>query len=159
MRIACPECNAAYDVPGANLAPGRGVRCIRCSAVWVPVANTDATPLIQPQPEPAPRPTPATVEATAAAPPPEPPPAEPPPPECPTSSPPSPATARVLVMKAHVQRRAVPALAGLPVLIGWLVTVLVLAELAYIVVAYPGPIIRAWPPAERAYAWFGAVRP
>ena len=46
MRISCPECNAAYDVPATQLAPGRPARCARCGAVWAPVAREDARPPI-----------------------------------------------------------------------------------------------------------------
>ena len=44
MRIACPECSAAYDVPAERVPPGKGVRCARCGGVWTPVALEDAVP-------------------------------------------------------------------------------------------------------------------
>lgn len=47
MRIECPNCAAAYDVPESMLSPGRQVRCARCGQGWAPVAA--------PPPEPAPR--------------------------------------------------------------------------------------------------------
>ncbi|PHK95826.1 hypothetical protein CR162_05625 [Pseudoroseomonas rhizosphaerae] len=37
MRLECPACAAAYDVPDSLLAPGRAVRCVRCAQSWVPV--------------------------------------------------------------------------------------------------------------------------
>ena len=37
MRIECPTCQAAYEVPEAKLA-GRKLRCSQCSTEWVPLA-------------------------------------------------------------------------------------------------------------------------
>ena len=154
MRIACPTCNAAYDVPPAQLAPGRSVRCARCTETWVPVETADATPMIVPLPE-APRlppREPASPVATAPepriteVPPPTPAPASPPP----STDEPEPTLAEPSVPPAPRLRRRAPHVA-----IGWLITVLVLAELAYVVKAYPTPIMQAWPAARRAYALFG----
>ncbi|MFZ6761838.1 zinc-ribbon domain-containing protein [Pseudoroseomonas sp. WGS1072] len=47
MRIECPHCAAAYDVPDSALSPGREVRCARCAHDWAPVPA--------PPPPPAPR--------------------------------------------------------------------------------------------------------
>ncbi|MFC7608495.1 MJ0042-type zinc finger domain-containing protein [Teichococcus aestuarii] len=45
MRLECPACAAAYDVPDALLAPGRAVRCVRCAQSWVPLpARLEAPP-------------------------------------------------------------------------------------------------------------------
>ncbi len=38
MRIVCPSCQAAYDVPAPVLAAGRTLRCTRCSADFTPAA-------------------------------------------------------------------------------------------------------------------------
>ena len=35
MRIACPSCDAEYDVPVSRLKPGKMVRCARCGGEWV----------------------------------------------------------------------------------------------------------------------------
>jgi predicted Zn finger-like uncharacterized protein len=37
MRIACPSCSAAYEVPLERLRPARKVRCSQCGGEWVPV--------------------------------------------------------------------------------------------------------------------------
>lgn len=60
MKIVCPACAAAYEVPMTLLKPGKAVRCARCAGEWVP-------------PPPAPeKPMEATPEEIpAAAPPPE----------------------------------------------------------------------------------------
>lgn len=34
MRLVCPHCDAAYDVPPALLAGRRAVRCARCGREW-----------------------------------------------------------------------------------------------------------------------------
>jgi predicted Zn finger-like uncharacterized protein len=36
MRIVCPACSAAYEVPDALLGTGRPVRCARCRQEWMP---------------------------------------------------------------------------------------------------------------------------
>ena len=36
MRIVCPGCAAAYEVPDRLLAADRPVRCVRCGHGWVP---------------------------------------------------------------------------------------------------------------------------
>ncbi|WP_159995782.1 zinc-ribbon domain-containing protein [Roseomonas sp. 18066] len=46
MRIECPDCAAAYDVPEALVAPGREVRCVRCAHGWVPRAAPDTADLL-----------------------------------------------------------------------------------------------------------------
>ena len=37
MRIACPRCDATYEVPASRLTPGKQVRCTRCDNTWLPV--------------------------------------------------------------------------------------------------------------------------
>lgn len=45
MRIVCPACDAAYDVPDAMLAGGpRVVRCAKCGREWTPSAIPGAAP-------------------------------------------------------------------------------------------------------------------
>ncbi len=44
MRIDCPSCAAAYEVPDSLLAAGRTVRCARCGKDWVPVAEKPVEP-------------------------------------------------------------------------------------------------------------------
>jgi predicted Zn finger-like uncharacterized protein len=46
MRIACPSCDAKYEVPEARLTPRKAVRCARCGGEWIAVAEE------APQPEP-----------------------------------------------------------------------------------------------------------
>ena len=44
MRIVCPACAAAYEVPDSRLAPGRIVRCVKCGEQWAPVAAAEVLP-------------------------------------------------------------------------------------------------------------------
>jgi predicted Zn finger-like uncharacterized protein len=74
MRIACPTCQAAYEVPDTLLrppAPGaaaRKVKCARCGNAWAPeVPEAAPAPMALPAPVPSPGPQ-------AALPPPDPPP-------------------------------------------------------------------------------------
>lgn len=48
MRIECPGCEAAYEVPDAQIRPGRSVRCVRCDRQWQPAGELPET-LPQPQ--------------------------------------------------------------------------------------------------------------
>ena len=50
MRIVCPSCQAAYDVPDSLVLPGRIVRCARCSTEWVAL-TVEAPEQDEPEPE------------------------------------------------------------------------------------------------------------
>jgi predicted Zn finger-like uncharacterized protein len=51
MRIVCPSCTAAYDVPGSLLISHKAVRCARCSEEWLP-AGLDPVPPFAAAPRP-----------------------------------------------------------------------------------------------------------
>ncbi|MCI0754489.1 zinc-ribbon domain-containing protein [Teichococcus vastitatis] len=53
MRIQCPDCAAAYEVPDTMLVPGRAVRCTRCGTRWQPMAAAGpaASPAAEPPPD------------------------------------------------------------------------------------------------------------
>ncbi len=69
MKIVCPACDAAYDVPAAVLAAPRKMRCARCGHDWVPSAEVpDSPPAMAEAPSAESPPLPAS----APAPPPEP---------------------------------------------------------------------------------------
>jgi predicted Zn finger-like uncharacterized protein len=38
MRVTCPTCQAAYEVPDEKLAAGKRLRCARCGKEWHPPA-------------------------------------------------------------------------------------------------------------------------
>ncbi len=155
MRIVCPSCQAAYEVPDAILAAGpKLVRCARCGTEWTPpplaapIAPEGAVP--EPAaPEPAAR---AAAEPEAGPPPAR---AEPrlssfrqrPPPVAdlpPTGAadhgvPPEPA-------------RPPPLYAAI---LGWVLSVALLAGLGWAAVTWRVSVMAAWPPSERVYTAVG----
>lgn len=154
MRIACPSCEAAYDVPPDRLLPGRSVRCAKCGKVWEPVAREDATPPVPfKEAAPADAPQAPVPEALPDAPVPAPaPPAAPDPvaPEVPES-----AAVPTLMPAGPVQasRRG----SGVIVL-AWVASFALLGAAGYMAVTYRAALMQAWPPSIRAYAVLGLVR-
>lgn len=144
MRITCPACSAAYDVPDARLAPGRNVRCARCGTDWSPVtepppAAPQARDSVPPSPPvPLPEPAPPMQAAPAAAP------RVDLTPSAPPLFPRSPLPA--LDLKS---RQAVAA--------GWAASLLLLAVLAWSAIAWRANVVRAWPPSERLYVAVGLL--
>lgn len=128
MRIVCPSCDVAYDVPDAALTARPLMRCARCAHEFkLPAPPGFVEP---PQaPPPAPRETPPFD--------PDPDPLDAPPPK-PAHQRPEPATAdRRLVLGAWAASFAVILLAmGLGV-------------------SYRRPVMHAWPASIRLYAVFG----
>lgn len=173
MRIACPDCNAAYDVPPAQLAPGRLTRCARCGAVWAPVATEDASPpipaeVIEPRPPTIPTPEPPPLPRGPL---PEPVPEPAPEPAAVPSLlpdhgqivPPLPGEPRFDDAPDPVPAAPVPAPVppprrrGVPVLVGWMLTLALLLGLALLATNRRDAIIAAWPPSERAYRVLGLI--
>ena len=68
MRIDCPSCGAAYQVPETafQAAASRAVRCVRCSHVWTPEPPRQVSPqaAMDPVVTPLPPPRPAAVDIT-----------------------------------------------------------------------------------------------
>ncbi len=143
MRIACDECNAAYELPPERVRPGRAVRCARCGCVWVPVAREDAAPEIQPVAEVVPvrAPEPTVVVAPLAA----------EPVAVPVMVPDVEVVAPVPEPRTEVAAPASRRGAAL----GWVLTVAVLAALGWAAVTCRAGVVAAWPPAERGYALLG----
>lgn len=135
MRILCPQCQAAYEVPERLIAGGRLLRCVKCRHEWSEAPPPDAAP---PAPEPTapapsvPPPTPLPPSPLAAAPPPIP--AQHRPPQ-PMGPPP------------RSQGRALAA--------AWTASALVLIGLLAALLAYQAPITAAWPPMARLYLLLG----
>jgi predicted Zn finger-like uncharacterized protein len=143
MRIVCPTCEAAYDVPDHLMAAGKRTRCARCAREWIP------QPDVPPPAEPV---RPVVPDPPVAAPPPPPPPprlvvppplvAKPEPPPVPRAEP----VAPVARDKAPSRRPVAIALGG---------SVLVLVAMLGAAVQWRGPIMQAWSPLERLYGWVG----
>lgn len=177
MRIVCPNCDAAYEVPQTMLAPDRSVRCARCGQDWAPAA---ALPLAPPALAP-PSPASASPPVAPATVPPPPPPASrvarvipvagdpvldlrrirslpvvplppvpgeaPPPPADPAPAPPV-AEAAALPPAPRVR---------VPVLAGWILSALVLLGSAWAAYVWRADIVRAWPPSARVYTALGVA--
>jgi predicted Zn finger-like uncharacterized protein len=142
MRVECPSCRAAYEVPERLLgAKARALRCARCGTVFeaaAPVAEEERPPPPPPEPVRAAPPPPAPRAAPA----PEPPAEEeearfddtPPAPLVPPP------------------RRERPAKA--PVL-AWGASLLAVGGGVWALFAHRGAVVEAWPPAARLFLWLG----
>ncbi len=130
MRIVCPSCEAAYDVPEDRLAPGRAVRCARCGKDWLPAGAA---------PEPAPPPPP----------PPPPPPAPPPPPSAPIPilGPPERLLPPEPLPTPRSPNRALAA--------AWVLTAVAVLGMLVGAVVFRADLMRAFPPSERLYRVLG----
>lgn len=131
MRIQCPSCEAAYDLPQGRVVAGRAVRCARCGTDWTPSPAVEPQPAAEPDPPPIEAPAPpAAAEPRAAL---------------------RPAAAAPRRLRRPSERQLV--------LGGWVLSVAVLLLLGWAAVAWRDGVMRAWPPSERAYAAFGLAGP
>jgi predicted Zn finger-like uncharacterized protein len=142
MRIVCPSCQAAYEVPERLISQApRRLCCARCGHEWQPPelvrAETPAALTLPPEPPP---------------PPPEPEPE----PERPVRLPTRPIEHGDEPLDRPPRHRvsAVGASSRVAVL-GWLMSVLVLVMLGGAAVAWRGDVMAAWPPSQRLYAALG----
>lgn len=155
MRIVCPNCQAAYEVPESLLSGGKAVRCARCGTEWAPLAAASPPPAVPhpaaPPPTPAPQPEPFDA-------------APPPPDELPDP--------RIEPRLSGYRPRSidsaddtrppprddeielVPRRRG-GALIGWLVSLVILALLIWAAFAFRSEVMGAWPPSTRLYAALG----
>ncbi len=138
MRIVCPSCAAAYDVPDERLSAGRSVRCSGCEARWVPLeqellAEVQTQTPTQVPPAQLPEPVPELVRKL-------------------------PVLAEAGVVPAAT--RTAPPVVGSPSLVmaGWVLTVLVLGGAGWAGYARRDAVMHVWPPSERVYAALG-LRP
>lgn len=151
MRIVCPSCQAAYEVPDTLLAGGpRRVRCARCGGDWVPEKVAATPPPPEPEPAPAPSPPPAL-------------PAPAPPPQAAVESEaepdlPPPPPVRIAPADPRPPRsqppqggRRLAVLAGL----GWAASLALLATAGWASVAYREEVMAAWGASRRLYALLG----
>ena len=125
MRIECPGCSAAYDVPQEKLSPGRKVRCARCQTDWVPL-----------EAEPARKNEPAAIEPSVIS--------------RDLSPPPAVTAMDRLAREVQPRRSRSGALAA-----AWFASFVVLAVIAWGAYEWRENIVRAWPASERAYVALG----
>ncbi len=161
MRIACPACAAAYEVPDRLLAgPARTLRCSRCGADFALPRATAPEPVAPPPaevtaPEPPPPPVVAAPEPPLPSPEPEPAPEpeakpEPPPVVAPIAAAPRPEplamTARAPVVQAEPSR----ALAG-----AWIASLVVVLGAVLGFFAFHAKVMELWPASTRLFAALG----
>ncbi len=140
MRLVCPSCEAAYDVPEARLGTGpRRLRCVRCAHEWTVMPPPAAPPLALLQPPPAP-------------PPPPPPRSEPPPPAFPSLM--SEARRPLAVPLPDYEDEEYEPASNRGATVAWIASVLLLVGLVVAAVQFQTEIMRAWPPSQRLYAVF-----
>ena len=141
MRIECPACGAAYEVPEHLLTrpdgtPARPVRCLRCAHEWQPAAQAPASPPSPPGPRP-------RAEAAGPA---VPQPVLPARHATPAQLQPGPAPAPVAVPNSS--RTAAPLLA-------WAASLVLLAVVLAILVLQREAVMAAWPPATHLFRALG----
>ncbi len=142
MRIVCPSCHAAYEVPGSLLAGGKAVRCARCGSEWTPAAPANPPPpAAEPPSAPsAPEPEPEAGGRVE--------------PRLPGYHPRSIDTADDARPPARDDEiDLAPRRRG--ALIAWAVSLLLLALLIWAAFAFRSNVMGAWPPSERLFALLG----
>lgn len=147
MRIVCPSCSAAFEVPKTRLAPGQAVRCARCGADWTPLAAPESAKVAQsgvaqsgvaqseqpterPLPSRNPEPVTLTKSAVLAAP-------------------------RRTLLAPLLNRLNLTLMAEPALVAGWAVSITVLFALVWAAVTWRSDVMRAWPPSERLYTALG----
>ncbi len=152
MRIACPACAAAYDVPDRLLAgPPRTLRCSRCGTDFaLPRAEAPAeVPSAEPPP---------AAPAPAVPPPAEPPPAAPPdPPAVTEREPPPPPRPRPVPLAAPRRPMDEPVevppprgLAG-----AWVASIALVMAAIFALLVFRAKVIEVWPASGRLFAALG----
>ena len=137
MRIVCPTCSAAYEVPDRMLGSGKKLRCARCANEWVPPEVPVAAPAPPPAPVAPERPTPAA----------------PPPPRPVQAAPAAPAPA--LHADPKPARSALSASNRLAVPLALAGSAMLLAALLGAGVIWRSDLMHAWPPTARLFGWLG----
>jgi len=140
MRVVCPSCSAAYDVPETVLTAGQMLRCARCAHDFRPPG---------PAAEPAEPAVPDEVQDTTA-------PAAPehvfaPPPEAEPEIVPLPAAPSHAVAHAEV----IPNAKRRQILAGWTASAVVIVLVLSLGASCRHAVMHAWPPSIRLYAVFG----
>lgn len=159
MRIVCPSCSAAYDVPDSLVTAGRVVRCARCNSEWAPVAvfgtppeEFAASPADEVATEPADEAASTSVPPEEAAP--EPPPADPALPVPESSATRIAATPRQSAMDRLVAQSARQQ-SSTNLRRAWVASFVLLVLAVGAAYTWRAQVIAAWPPSAHAYAALG----
>ncbi len=146
MRMVCPACSAAYEVPESMLAPGRAVRCARCGNEWVPVAVPP--PSEPPRASPVPSlPEPRWPDAEVME-------------EVEVEPPPSlaPETPQFTAMDRLALHRASVADNPFPLRIAWIATLFALLGLVAAAWVWRAELMHVWPASQRLYHALGVMQ-
>ncbi len=156
MRIVCPNCDTAYDVPASVVSVGRLMRCAKCRSEWMPLAPAEdaAVPTIATQPDPVPAPERDVHDAPAVSQ------ADDDLVQEPILQEQMPADSERLAPEPVIRapfpelplahqpvRRAVVA--------SWVASLLVLVIAFWLAIAFRQAVMQHWPASERAYAMLG----
>lgn len=154
MRIVCPSCQAAYEVPEKLLSgPPRKVRCARCGDAWTPEAIAASIPIaLEPaiaEPETSEPAVPESRHFASADSAPEP--------------PPDPVPVPTPIVVPRMEDKLVPAPAEppggrLPIILAagaWAASVVVLASAGWACLAWRSDIMTVWAPSRRLFALLG----
>jgi predicted Zn finger-like uncharacterized protein len=134
MRIVCPSCQAAYEVPASMLGGGgQRVRCARCKQEWAP--ETADIPQALPDPVPEPPAAPAMLAPPSRIP----------------SIPPSPRAEPAVPLAAPPPSRN----GSVAAVLAWAVSLALVGGGILAAYAWRAPIIAAWPPSARLYQLLG----
>jgi predicted Zn finger-like uncharacterized protein len=155
MRIVCPSCSAAYDVPDAMLADRQVVRCARCTREWHPIppreievaAPPPATSVAAPAVPEAPAPEDSWIAMPDIAAPPR-----------PSLDRPTPPTERRPLGAMAIDRLMAdpaPPPASLALRLAWIGSIVLVLALLGAAVTWRTQVMAAWPPSTRLYAALG----
>ncbi len=135
MRVSCPNCDAAYEIPEQVLAAGgRRLRCARCAHEWAPA--------VPPPPQATADPDPPAVSA--------------PPPLPAVPRPPADIPGAPLVASPKLtQDRERPDRRQAKAAVGWILTVVVLAGLSFAAYRFRQTVQEVWPPSTLVYSALG----
>jgi predicted Zn finger-like uncharacterized protein len=140
MRVVCPSCDAAYDVPETVLTARPMMRCARCAHDFRPPGPPGAPPESAPPDDLPVAPWPAAREPSFAPAP------DAEPGEWPMPAPPG---------NPPHQAELAPSAKRNQVLAGWAASAVVIVLAISLGISYRRPVMHAWPPSIRLYAVFG----
>jgi predicted Zn finger-like uncharacterized protein len=144
MRITCPNCQAAYNVPEIKLMGRRAVRCSRCGKDWTPEISLPET---SPEPD---LPDISHADQTEQSPLSEPEPANPQSP-IPHFRP----SAHEFTAMQRLARTAEPPRPSVWARVAWALSLALVVLMLWSAFNWRTDIMRIWPPSTRAYAALG----
>ncbi len=150
MRVSCPSCAAAYEVPDRLIGTGRRLRCSRCGHDWLVEPPAEGAPGAAA--DPAPAAAGAPTDPDAAAPPPG---REPPPPIAAAAQPPAPRRAPQVIDPPLPRLGDAPPRSGRRLALAWAATAVAVLALVGVLALFREEITSAWPPAARLYLALG----